>query len=101
LSAGRPGEPDSEPVEANTCTQFLLRQMDVVQPEVVVAAGLLRRRTCLGVKQSLAGVGGGRFGIAAGARSCVTYHPAFLLRDPRMKGRGPGRNLQRVNGEMG
>ena len=28
-----------EPVEANTCSQFLLRQMDIVQPEVMVALG--------------------------------------------------------------
>ena len=34
-----PGNRVPEPVEANTCSQFLLRQIDVVQPEVIVALG--------------------------------------------------------------
>ena len=42
-----------EPVEANTCSQFLVRQMDVVQPEVVVALGATAAMYLLGVKQSL------------------------------------------------
>ena len=44
-----------EPVEANTCSQFLLQQIDVVQPEVIVALGATAATYLLGVKQSLAG----------------------------------------------
>jgi uracil-DNA glycosylase family 4 len=88
-----------EPVEANTCTQFLVRQMDVVQPEVVVALGATAATYLLGVKQSLAGLRG-RWHSCRGAKLAVTYHPAFLLRDPRMKGEA-WKDLQMVMAELG
>ena len=88
-----------EPAEANTCTQFLLRQMDVVQPEVVVALGGTAAMYLLGVKQSLASLRG-RWHSCRGAKLAVTYHPAFLLRDPRMKGEA-WKDLQMVMAEMG
>ena len=88
-----------EPVEANTCTQFLLRQMDVVQPEVVVALGATAATYLLGVKQSLVGLRG-RWHSCRGAKLAVTYHPAFLLRDPRMKGEA-WKDLQMVMAELG
>ena len=88
-----------EPVEANTCTQFLLRQMDVVQPEFVVALGSTAATYLLGVKQSLASLRG-RWHEVRGAKVAVTYHPAFLLRDPRQKGEA-WKDLQMVMAEMG
>jgi DNA polymerase len=88
-----------EPVEANTCTQFLLRQMDVVQPQVVVALGATAAMYLLGVKQSLSGLRG-RWHSCRGAKLAVTYHPAFLLRDPRMKGEA-WKDLQMVMAELG
>ncbi len=88
-----------EPVEANTCTQFLLRQMDVVQPEVVVALGSTAATYLLGVKQSLTALRGRWHGVR-GAKLVVTYHPAFLLRDPRQKGEA-WKDLQMVMKEMG
>jgi DNA polymerase len=94
-----PGNRTPEPVEANTCSQFLLRQMDVVQPEVVVALGATAATYLLGVKQSLAGLRG-RWHSCRGAKLAVTYHPAFLLRDPRMKGEA-WKDLQMVMKEMG
>ena len=48
-----PGNRVPEPVEANTCSQFLLRQIDVVRPEVIVALGATAAMYLLGVKQSL------------------------------------------------
>jgi DNA polymerase len=88
-----------EPVEANTCTQFLVRQMDVVQPEVVVALGATAATYLLGVKQSLASLRG-RFHMVRGAKCAVTFHPAFLLRDPTKKG-DAWKDLQMVMAEMG
>ena len=94
-----PGNRVPEPVEANTCTQFLVRQMDVVQPEVVVALGATAAMYLLGVKQSLGGLRG-RWHTCRGAKLVVTYHPAFLLRDPRQKGEA-WKDLQMVMAEMG
>ncbi len=88
-----------EPVEANTCSQFLLRQMDIVQPEVVVALGSTAAIYVLGVKQSLSSLRG-RWHSVRGAKLAVTYHPAFLLRDPRQKAEA-WKDLQMVMKELG
>jgi DNA polymerase len=94
-----PANRTPEPVEANTCSQFLLRQIDVVQPEVIVALGSTAATYLLGVKQSLAGLRG-RWHSCRGAKLAVTYHPAFLLRDPRQKGEA-WKDLQMVMKELG
>lgn len=88
-----------EPVEANTCDQFLLQQIDVVQPEVVVALGATAATYLLGVKKSLSALRG-RWHSCRGAKLAVTYHPAFLLRDPGMKGEA-WKDMQMVMREMG
>ncbi len=88
-----------EPVEADTCSQFLVRQIDVVQPEVIVALGATAAMYLLGVKQSLASLRGA-WHECRGAKVAVTYHPAFLLRDPRQKGEA-WKDLQRVMKELG
>jgi DNA polymerase len=88
-----------EPVEANTCDQFLLQQIDVVQPEVIVALGSTAATYLLGVKRSLAALRG-KWHSCRGAKLAVTYHPAFLLRDPAMKGEA-WKDLQMVMKEMG
>jgi DNA polymerase len=73
-----------EPDEANTCSPFLFRQIDVVQPEVIVALGATAATYLLGQRQPLAGLRG-RVHSFRGRKLIVTYHPAFLLRDPRQK----------------
>ncbi|MEO8869254.1 MAG: uracil-DNA glycosylase [Granulicella sp.] len=88
-----------EPVEANTCSQFLLRQIDIVQPKVIVALGGTAATYLLGVKQSLASLRGNWYDVR-GAKVAVTYHPAFLLRDPRQKGEA-WKDLQRVMKQLG
>jgi uracil-DNA glycosylase len=94
-----PGNRVPEPVEANTCDQFLLRQIDVVQPQVVVALGATAATYLLGVKQSLSTLRR-RWHSCRGAKLAVTYHPAFLLRDPGQKGEA-WKDLQMVMAELG
>lgn len=94
-----PGNRTPEPKEANTCSPFLLQQVDIVQPKVIVALGSTAATYLLGVKQSLAGLRG-KWHDVRGAKCAVTYHPAFLLRDPRMKGEA-WKDLQRVMVELG
>jgi DNA polymerase len=88
-----------EYVEATTCTQFLVQQIDIVRPEVIVALGATAATYLLGVKQSLASLRGVWHEVR-GAKVAVTYHPAYLLRDPRQKGEA-WKDLQRVMAEMG
>ena len=94
-----PANRQPEYVEATTCSQFLLKQIDIVRPEIIVALGATAAMYLLGVKQSLASLRG-QWHSARGAKVAVTYHPAFLLRDPRQKGEA-WKDLQRVMAEMG
>lgn len=87
-----------EPVEANTCSQFLLRQIDVVRPEAIVALGSTAATYLLGVKQSLSSLRG-RWHTCRGAKLAVTYHPAYLLRDPNQKAEA-WKDLQMVMAEL-
>jgi len=79
-----PGNRTPEPDEANTCSPFLFRQIDVVRPEVLVALGATAATYLLGQRQPLAGLRG-RVHRFRETKLIVTYHPAFLLRDPRRK----------------
>jgi len=79
-----PGNRTPEPEEANTCLPFLFRQIDVVRPEVIVALGATASTYLLGQRQPLAALRG-RVHSVRGSKLIVTYHPAFLLRDPRQK----------------
>jgi len=73
-----------EPIEANTCSPFLFRQIDAVHPEVIVALGATAATYLLGAKTSL-GALRGRLHNFHGSKLIVTYHPAYLLRDPNQK----------------
>jgi uracil-DNA glycosylase len=79
-----PGNRVPEPEEAHTCTQFLFRQIDVIRPEVIVALGATAATYLLGGKSPLNALRG-RIHSVRGARLIVTYHPAYLLRDPAQK----------------
>jgi DNA polymerase len=73
-----------EPIEALTCTPFLFRQIDVVRPKLIVALGSTAATYLTGTKASLS-VLRGRVHDCMGTKLVVTYHPAYLLRDPRQK----------------
>ena len=73
-----------EPDEAHTCMPFLELQIAAVQPEVIVALGSTAATYLLGVKSALGSLRG-KIHASRGAKLIVTYHPAFLLRDPRQK----------------
>ena len=88
-----------EPVEANTCAPFLFRQIEAIQPEVIVALGATAATYLLGGKSPLAALRG-RIHQVRGAKLIVTYHPAYLLRDPRQK-KEAWADLQLAMAELG
>ncbi len=88
-----------EPDEAHTCMQFLHQQIEVVQPEVLVALGSTAATYLLAGKASLSALRG-RIHTYRGTKLIVTYHPAFLLRDPRQK-KEAWRDLQMAMAELG
>lgn len=79
-----PNNRTPEPEEANTCSPFLFRQIDVIRPQVLVALGATAATYLLGQRQPLAALRG-RVHAVRGVSLIVTYHPAYLLRDPRQK----------------
>ena len=73
-----------EPDEANTCMPFLERQIEIVRPRVLVALGATAATYLLGMRGSISSMRG-RIHDYRGIQTVVTYHPAFLLRDPAQK----------------
>jgi DNA polymerase len=73
-----------EPTEALTCTPFLFRQIGVVRPRLIVALGATAATYLTGSKAALS-VLRGQVHDCMGTKLIVTYHPAYLLRDPRQK----------------
>jgi DNA polymerase len=94
-----PGNRTPERDECETCSPFLMRQIDVIRPKVIVALGAVAAKNLLGLNESMANLRG-RFYDFRGTRLAVTYHPAFLLRDPRQK-KEAWKDLQMVMKEMG
>lgn len=88
-----------EPEEAHTCTPFLFQQIDVIRPEIIVALGATAATYLLGVKSPLSALRG-RIHEARGTKLIVTYHPAYLLRDPNQK-KEAWKDLQLAMSELG
>lgn len=94
-----PGNRTPEREEIETCSPFLLRQIAVIQPKAIVALGAVAARCLLGLNEPMARLRGRWFDFR-GTRLAVTYHPAFLLRDPRQK-KETWKDLQMVMEHLG
>lgn len=70
--------------EASMCKPFILREIAIVQPEVIVTLGNTAIQNLLGAKQGITKLRG-KFQDYKGIKVMPTYHPAFLLRDPSKK----------------
>ena len=79
-----PGNRTPEREDCDTCSPFLLRQIAVVNPKIVVALGAVAAKTLLGVNDAMMNMRG-RIYDFKNTKLAVTYHPAYLLRDPRQK----------------
>jgi uracil-DNA glycosylase family 4 len=79
-----PSNRTPEKDECDTCSPFLMRQIDVIKPKVIVALGAVAAKNLLAVSDSMANLRG-RWYDFRDTKLLVTYHPAYLLRDPRQK----------------
>jgi DNA polymerase len=70
--------------EAATCKPFLLREIAVVKPEVIVVLGNTAMKNLLETKEGITRVRG-IFQDFNGIKVMPTFHPAYLLRDPSKK----------------
>jgi len=106
-----PGNRTPERDECETCSPFLMRQIAVIKPKVIVALGAVAAKNLLAINAPMSELRGRWYdfrpaGVRSsdpswpGARLAVTYHPAFLLRDPRQKGEA-WKDLQMVMKYLG
>ena len=79
-----PNNRQPERDECETCMPFLLRQIEVIRPKIMVALGATAAKNLLGLNDSMGNLRGKLYDFR-GTKLVVTYHPAFLLRDPRQK----------------
>jgi DNA polymerase len=79
-----PGNRDPQDDEVAACRPFLERQVELVNPEIIVTLGRVAARHLLGRSEAMREVRG-RWMSWRGRRVLPTYHPAYLLRTPSAK----------------
>ncbi len=94
-----PGNRNPSDDEIYNCWEYAEKQLDIIQPEFIVCLGSVAARTLLQTKQSI-----GRLRQTLhqykNSRVAVTYHPAYLLRNPSAK-RNVWDDMKMVMREMG
>jgi DNA polymerase len=88
LKSRPPGNRDPAADEVQACWPYLTRQIDLVQPKIILAMGRIAAQNLLQSTDPVGRMRGRvhRFGPQA-IPLIVTYHPAYLLRSPREKGK--------------
>jgi len=79
-----PGNRNPMPDEVQACSPYLLRQIELIQPRVIVAFGTFAAQTLLNTREGI-GKLRGKIHRYYGVPLVVTYHPAALLRNPAWK----------------
>jgi uracil-DNA glycosylase len=83
-----PGNRTPTPQESAICLPFVRRQIELVDPDILVCLGNPSTQTLLGTKEGITKTRGRWFAYNTGTRdirAIPTYHPAFLLRTPLAK----------------
>ena len=86
LKCRPPGNRDPQPVEVAQCAPHLLRQIELLQPSLIVLMGRFAAQTILATDASIASLRGRVF-TYRGTPAIVTSHPAYLLRSLTAKAR--------------
>jgi len=79
-----PENRNPEPDEIAACQPFLLRQIDIIKPKVLVALGTFAAQTLLGLRVPISRLRGQWYDYH-GIKLMPTLHPAYLLRNPNDK----------------
>lgn len=75
-----PGNRNPEPDEITACMPYLLAQIELIRPRLILAAGRVAAQTLLGTDEAIGRLRG-RVHDYQGIPLIVTYHPAYLLRN--------------------
>ncbi len=79
-----PGNRDPEADEINACLPFLIRQIEIIAPEVIMSLGRISAHTLTGLNIPISRLRG-KFHEFQGIPLMPTFHPAYLLRNPKDK----------------
>ena len=79
-----PGNRPPTPEEASMCKPYLLREIAIVKPEVIVVLGNTAMHNWLETREGITKLRG-KFRDYKGIKVMPTFHPAYLLRDPSKK----------------
>lgn len=84
LKCRPPGNRNPEPDEIDCCEPYLHKQLAIIQPRLILALGKFAAQWLLQTKTPIGRLRG-KFGRYQGIPCLSTYHPAYLLRNPRDK----------------
>src|SRR3989339_1523359 len=93
LKCRPPGNRDPLPLEMETCIPYLHKQIELIQPKVILCLGRVAANGLLDKKLSLGQLRENIYEFD-GIKVIVTYHPAALLRNPNWK-RGCWEDVQK------
>jgi DNA polymerase len=82
LKSRPPNNRDPKPEEVRACIPYLYRQIELVNPALILCVGRIAAQTLLEVDTPIGKLRGAVHRIAANRPMIVTYHPAYLLRSP-------------------
>ncbi len=86
LKCRPPNNRDPRPEEAAACREFLERQIELIQPKLILVVGRIAAQNLLNSDQPLGRLRGRPHTLAqSNTPVVVTYHPAYLLRSPGEK----------------
>jgi len=80
MPRGSSGNRPPTPVEMQTCRPYLMEQLDIIQPKVLVALGAVAVEGLLGTRGAMRDLRG-RWHSYNATPLMITYHPAYLLRN--------------------
>lgn len=88
LKCRPPSNRDPKPEEAALCSQYLKRQIELIQPRLILAVGRIAAQRLLQTNNNLGKMRGQLHQyVPTNTPLIVTYHPAYLLRTPSDKGK--------------
>ncbi len=80
LKCRPPGNRNPEPGEVDKCSPYLVRQIELIRPKLILAMGRFAVQTLLNTEATIASLRG-KVHQYHGVPLIVTYHPAYLLRN--------------------
>ena len=85
LKSRPPANRDPRPEEVRVCLPYLYRQIELVNPRLILCVGRIAAQNLLNTTETIGRLRGRLHRLASGRPMIVTYHPAYLLRSPAEK----------------